>query len=47
MIIWLINPLELNLRWFGSSEKNDTYKNSYPEKGVPVQIYSLEKYTLR
>ena len=50
MIVWLINPLEFNLRKFNSLEKNDTWKqiSIYPTpKKITVQIKPLEKYTLR
>ena len=50
MIVWLINPLESNLRKFNTLEKNDTWKqiSVYPTpKKVTLQIYPLEKYTLR
>ena len=37
MIVWLINPLEFNLRQFNPSEKNDTWKKIFesvtPKKG--------------
>ena len=50
MIVWLINLLESNLRKFNTLKKNDTWKQisvcPKPKK-VTVQIYPLEKYTLR
>ena len=49
-IVWLINPLELNLRWFDPSEKNDISEKFFHSptlKKVTVQIYPQEKYTLR
>ena len=36
MIVWHINPLELSLCWFDSSERDDIWKKlsfSHPEKG--------------
>ena len=49
MIVWLINPLELNLCWSDPSEKGDIWKKlsvSHPEKGN-IKSTPLEKYTLR
>ena len=46
-IVWLINPLELNLRWFDPSEKNDITEKFFHSptlKKVTVQIYPQEKY---
>ena len=45
MIVWLINPLELNLDWFNPG-KILIPKKSPTRKKLTVPIYSLEKYTL-
>ena len=48
MIVWLINPLELNLRQFDPLEKMiSENKFQSPTLKKVVQIYPLEKYTLR
>ena len=49
-IVWLINTLESNLRWFDPSEKKmipeKIFWSPFREK-VIVETYHLEKYTLR
>ena len=52
MIVWFINPLELNARWFDPSELGKKmlpgkHFQSLTPKKLTLQIYSQEKYTLR
>ena len=45
MVVWLINPLELNYCQFEKMMPEKDFQS--PTKKKELQIYQLEKYTLR